>query len=85
MDTTGYRTGRYAFGTQKKTLMPDQESQKKLRDLQETVFNGDLARTALALGRTEDEVAAMLSGEEAIDEDLEMKINGLAEERRASA
>lgn len=65
--------------------MPDQESQKKLRDLQETVFNGDLARTALALGRTEDEVAAMLSGEEAIDEDLEMKINGLAEERRASA
>jgi len=44
-------------------------------------FGGDKFMFALALGRTEEQIDGMLSGEEDIDEDLEMKIRGIAQER----
>jgi hypothetical protein len=57
------------------------DSQKLLRNLCDKGFEGDVRRTALALGRTEGEVESMLKGEAPIDEDLEMKIKGIADER----
>jgi len=44
-------------------------------------FGGDKFMFALALGRTEEQVDGMLSGDEGIDEDLEMKVRGIAQER----
>ena len=37
--------------------------------------------SALALGRDETQIADMLSGDQAVDEDLDMKVHGLAQER----
>lgn len=45
-------------------------------------LGGSVEETALILGRTSDEIQAILDGEENVDEDLEMKIRGIAEERK---
>lgn len=45
-------------------------------------LGGSHEETALILGRTSDEIQAILDGEENVDEDLEMKIRGIAEERK---
>ena len=52
-----------------------------LQRLKTEVFLGDNDVLALGLGRTAEEVEAWLSGAEEIDEDGEMKIHGLAQER----
>lgn len=57
------------------------EAQNLLSDLCQNGFSGDVDLTALALGRESDEIQSMISGEEEIDEDLLMKIRGIAEER----
>ncbi len=44
-------------------------------------FSDDVKSLALALGRDEDEIESMLDGAENIDEDLLMKIRGVARER----
>jgi hypothetical protein len=44
-------------------------------------FGGDKFMFALALGRNEEQLDGMLSGEDDIDEDLEMKVRGIAQER----
>jgi hypothetical protein len=52
-----------------------------LKRLKSEVYYDENEALALGLGRTTEEVAAWLGGEEEIDEDAEMKIHGLAKER----
>jgi len=52
-----------------------------LQRLKSEVYYDENKELALGLGRTTEEVQAWLSGDEEIDEDAEMKIHGLAEER----
>ena len=52
-----------------------------LKRLKSEVYYDENEALALGLGRTTEEVEAWLGGEEEIDEDAEMKIHGLAEER----
>lgn len=58
-----------------------EEAHELLNNLCENGFAGDAEELALALGRDEEEIKDMLSGEEDIDEDLLMKIRGIAQER----
>jgi hypothetical protein len=57
------------------------EAQNLLSDLCENGFSGDVDLAALALGRESEEIQSMMDGEEEIDEDLLMKIRGIAEKR----
>jgi len=57
------------------------EPQECLQALCDKAFDGDRAKTALALGRSQEEIADMLSGDEPVDADLDMKVHGLAQER----
>lgn len=57
------------------------ESLELLHRLKREVFNGSDEELALALGRPESEIVAWFTNAEEIDEDAEMKIQGLAEER----
>lgn len=43
--------------------------------------DGDLERAGLILGRERQELQQMLNGEMEVDEDLEMKIRGISQER----
>ncbi len=52
-----------------------------LKRLKTEVFESSDEKLALALGRPVEEVQNWFSGEEEIDEDAEMKIHGLAQER----
>lgn len=52
-----------------------------LVNLRDAEFGGSTEETALALGRTPDEIEGILSGDEILDDDLEMKIRGIAQER----
>jgi hypothetical protein len=58
-----------------------EEAQSLLSDLCENGFSGDVDLTALALGRESEEIQSILDGEADVDEDLLMKIRGIAEER----
>ena len=44
-------------------------------------FSSDLNEAALVLGRTKEELQDMLDGKMVVDDDLEMKIRGIADER----
>ena len=52
-----------------------------LQRLKSEVFYDENEALALGLGRTTEEIEAWLAGSEEIDEDGEMKIHGLAQER----
>lgn len=52
-----------------------------LRSLCDDGFDGSVEETALVLGRTAEEIDGVLNGDEPLDEDLEMKIRGIAQER----
>jgi hypothetical protein len=56
-------------------------AQTDLKNLLEAGFGGDMFMFALALGREEDQLKSMLDGSEDVDEDLEMKVRGIAQER----
>jgi hypothetical protein len=57
----------------------DQEEAKTmLTTLRDTGFNADDEKLAVALGRTIDQVQAMISGAETIDDDVVMKARGIA-------
>lgn len=58
-----------------------EEAQSLLSNLCENGFSGDVDLAALALGRESEEIQSMIDGEEEIDEDLLMKIRGIADER----
>ncbi len=52
-----------------------------LKRLCDQGFDGDLSATALALGREKGQLAEILDGNTVIDEDLEMKIHGVVQQR----
>lgn len=52
-----------------------------LRRLKSEVFSDSSAELAMGLGRPLEEIDAWFDGSEQIDEDAEMKIHGLAQER----
>lgn len=52
-----------------------------LENLRDAEFGGSTEETALALGRTAEEIEGVLNGDEILDEDLAMKIRGIAQER----
>jgi hypothetical protein len=55
-----------------------EEAQRMLTTLRDQGFDGSNAKFAVALGRSEEQVAAMISGEETIDDDVVMKARGIA-------
>jgi hypothetical protein len=59
----------------------EDNARQMLRDLCDNGFDGSINATALALGRDAGELRAMLDNGSTIDEDLVVKIRGIAEER----
>lgn len=58
-----------------------EEAQELLSNLCKEGFSGDVGKLALVLGRDQDEIQKIIDGDATIDEDLLMKIRGLAQER----
>lgn len=58
----------------------ENESREALKQLQAEIFSGNVEDLAFALGRPVEEVQDWLGGGE-IDDDAQMKINGLVKER----
>jgi len=54
------------------------EAQGMLANLRDAGFDGDNEKLAVALGRTTEQVAAMITGAETIDDDVVMKARGIA-------
>jgi hypothetical protein len=54
------------------------EAQRMLANLRDNGFKGDNEKLAVALGRTVEQVQAMISGAETIDDDVVMKARGIA-------
>ena len=59
------------------------QAREELKDLCEFWFNGSAADAAVALGRDETEISAMLVEGSTIDDDLVVKIRGLKQQRRS--
>jgi hypothetical protein len=59
----------------------DNEAREMLRAFCDNGFDGNTESAALVLGRPEQELRSMLDGSEDIDEDLLMKLRGIAHER----
>jgi hypothetical protein len=59
----------------------DADALELLQKLKTEVFDDSNAEVALAMGRPVSEINAWFEGDEEIDEDAEMKIRGLAQER----
>lgn len=55
-----------------------QEAQEMLQTLRDQGFDADNHKLAIALGRTDEQVEAMISGAETIDDDVVMKVRGIA-------
>jgi len=55
-----------------------QEARRMLTALRDRGFDADNAKLAVALGRSVEQVAAMLEGRETIDDDVVMKARGIA-------
>lgn len=58
----------------------ESESRENLQRLKTEVFESDNEKLAFAMGRPVEEITDWLGGGE-IDEDAQMKINGIAKER----
>jgi len=58
-----------------------EESREMLQAFCENGFDGSIEATALALGRDDDEIEDLLTGENEVDDDLLMKIRGIAQQR----
>ncbi len=54
------------------------EAQQMLTTLRDQGFEGDNAKFAVALGRSEEQVEGIFSGAETIDDDIVMKARGIA-------
>jgi hypothetical protein len=57
------------------------KAREMLRLFIDNGFAGDLNETGTALGRREEDLTGMLDGREEIDDDLAMKVRGIAQER----
>lgn len=61
-----------------------EQAREMLSELRHKQFSDNTNKLALALGRDIDEIDELLDGEEIIDDDLAMKIRGLAQQRGAN-
>ena len=57
------------------------EARELLKNFCQNGFENNLDEAALVLGRPREELEDFLSGDEVIDDDLAMKIRGIAQER----
>jgi hypothetical protein len=57
---------------------------ERLKKFCDDGYEGNIGAAALVLGRDEDDIGSMLEGEIPVDEDLEMKVNAIADERGIS-
>jgi plasmid maintenance system antidote protein VapI len=57
------------------------DARSLLQNLCDAAFGGNVGETAVVLGRTPEEIESILNGDEVLDEDLAMKIRGIAQER----
>ena len=55
-----------------------EEAQHLIQALRDQGFDGDNEKVAKALGRTAEQVQAIISGAETIDDDVVMKARGIA-------
>ena len=55
-----------------------QEAQNILATLRDQGFDSDNQKLAVALGRSAEQIQAMISGAETIDDDIVMKARGIA-------
>lgn len=72
--------------TTKENIVDDQgttqeQARKMLGKFCREGFENDSEKCALVLGRTADEIDGFINGDETIDDDLVMKMRGIAEER----
>ena len=58
-----------------------EEAQQMLAKLRDNGFEGSDEKLAVALGRTVEQVQAIISGAETIDDDVVMKARGIAQNR----
>ena len=58
-----------------------EEAQQMLANLRDKGFENSNEKLAVALGRTDEQVQAMISGAETIDDDIVMKARGIAQNR----
>ena len=58
-----------------------EESREMLQAFCENGFDGSIEATALALGRDDDEIQDLLTGDSEVDDDLLMKMRGIAQQR----
>jgi hypothetical protein len=58
-----------------------EEAQTLLQNLNEKGFDDEIELLAIALGRPTEEIIDFMNGDEIIDEDLVMKIRGIARQR----
>jgi hypothetical protein len=61
-------------------MSPD-DARQILQAFCENGFDGSIEATALALGRDDDDIQDMLEGDEEVDNDLILKVRGIANER----
>ena len=57
------------------------EAKELLENLYENGFSSSLGSLAVALGRDKEDLQNILDGEKTIDDDLAMKVRGIARER----
>ena len=55
-----------------------EDAQHIIKALRDEGFDGDNEKLAMALGRTSEQVDAMINGAETIDDDVVMKARGIA-------
>lgn len=71
--------------TQNQTVDSEGTTQKQaksmLKNLCEKGFSGDKQQLAVVLGRSAEEIENIFNGTEEIDDDLAMKVKGIAQER----
>ena len=60
------------------------EAQHIIEALRDEGFDGDNEKLAQALGRTSEQIDAMINGDETIDDDVVMKARGIALNRGIS-
>lgn len=58
-----------------------EQAKSMLENLCEKGFSGDKQQIAVVLGRSAEEIENIFAGTEEIDDDLAMKIKGIAQER----
>ena len=58
-----------------------EEAQNILATVRDEGFDGDDEKLARALGRSAEQIEAMIEGDETIDDDIVMKARGIAQNR----